>query len=81
MVVMVMPASDGLTQILNVWELPGLGGAGEVRRERVELVRGGGIAFRLGGLGRVLKVGRDLLRELLVLREGSVAEFSWSWLN
>lgn len=67
MVMVVMPASDGLTQILNIRELPGLGGAAEVSRQRIELVCGRGVAFRLGGLGRALQVRRDLLRELLIL--------------
>ena len=66
---MVMPtARDGLGQILNIGQLAGLGGIGEVRRQGAELVRRGRIAVRLGGLGRILQVRGDLLCDLLVLR-------------
>ena len=65
---MVMPtARDGLGQILNIGQLAGLGGIGEVRRQGAELVRRGRIAVRLGGLGRILQVRGDLLRNLFVL--------------
>ena len=64
---MVMAATDGLRQILNVGKLAALGGAGEVRGELVELGGLCRIAVRRGGLGGGLQVCGDLLGDLLVL--------------
>src|ERR1035441_8501943 len=65
---MVVAARNRLRLILNVGELPALRGGSEVRGQLVELVRGGRVAVRSGGLGGALQVGRNLLRHLLVFR-------------
>lgn len=65
---MVVAAADRLREILDVWQLPGLRGGGEIRRELVELAGRGRIAGRLGRLGGALQVGGDLRGYLLILR-------------
>lgn len=64
--VVVVPA-HGLGQILDVGELAGGGGVGEIRRELAQLVGGGRVAFRRGLLGSGLKVSGDLRGHLLIL--------------
>lgn len=72
---MVMVASaDRLRQILDAGELAALGGVGEVGGELIELVGRGSIAVRLGGLGRALQIGGDLLRNLLIFRRVGLLE-------
>src|ERR1017187_949775 len=66
MMMMVM-ATDRLSQILHVGELAALRGVRKVRRKLVELGRRCRIAVRLGGLSGVLQVRGDLLGDLLVL--------------
>lgn len=66
MMMMVM-ATDRLSQILHARELAALRGVGEVRRKLVELVRGCRIAVRQVRLSGALQVCGDLLRDLLVL--------------
>lgn len=67
MMMMVMTAADGLSQILYVGELAALGGAGEVRRQLVKLGRLCRVAAGCGGLRGGVQVGGDLLRNLRVL--------------
>lgn len=67
-VIMMVMASDRLCQILNIGELAALGCAREIGRNTVELVRGCRITFGLCRLGGLLQIGRDLLRDLLILR-------------
>jgi hypothetical protein len=64
---MVMAATERLSQILDVGELAGLRGICEVRRKLVELVRGCRVAVLLGSLCSALQVSGDLLCYLLVL--------------
>jgi len=64
---MVVMATDRLSQILDVGELAALRGIREVCRKLAELVRRGRIAIRLGRLGGALQIRGDLLRYLLIL--------------
>ena len=64
---MVMARADRLRQILHIRELSALRGAGEVRRQLIELRGLRRIAVRSGGLRGAFQVRRDLLRDLLVL--------------
>ena len=64
---MMVVVAVGLGQIVSVGELAGLGGGGEILRKLVELVGGGGVTLRLGGLRSALQIGSDLLRDLLIL--------------
>ncbi len=64
---MVVMATDRLSQILDVGQLAALRGIREVRRKLAELIRRRRIAVRLGRLGCALQVRGDLLRHLLIL--------------
>ena len=65
---MVMPMDTRrLSQILDIGKLAAGGGVGEIRRQLVELVRGCGIALRLGRLRGALQIRRDLLGDLFIL--------------
>lgn len=66
MMMMVM-ATDCLSQTLDVGELAALRGGGEVRRKLAELARRCGIAVGLGSLSGALQVRGDLLGDLLIL--------------
>ena len=61
------PATDRISQILDVRKLAAGGGVGEVRRKLAELGRRCRIAVLLGSLGGGLQVCRNLLRDLLIL--------------
>src|ERR1039458_3809385 len=65
---MVVAARNRLRLILNVGELPALRGGSEVRGQLVELVRGGRVAVRSGGLVGALQVGRNVLRPFRLFR-------------
>ena len=64
---MVVAATDGLSQILYIRELAALRGAVEVAGKLAQLSRCRRIAVGLGRLSGVLQIGGDLLRDLLVL--------------
>ena len=64
--VMVM-ATHGLSQILDIGELVVLRGISKIGGELGELTGGRRIALRLGGLSRARKVRGDLLGDLLIL--------------
>ena len=63
---MVMAATNGLSQIMDIRELVALRGAIEVAGKLAQLSRRRGIAVGLGRLSGVLQIGGDLLRDLLV---------------
>ena len=67
MMMMVMVATEGLSQILNVGELTAVRRVGEVCRELAELVRRCRVAVRLGRFSGRLQVRGDLLGDLLIL--------------
>jgi len=66
--VMMVMAPKRLRQILNIGELAAFGGVRKIGRKLAQLVRCRGIALRLGGLGGIFKIRRNLLGNLLVLR-------------
>ena len=67
MMMVVVMATHGLRQVLNIGELAACRGIGEVRRKLVELSRRGRIPARLRSLGGGLQVRGDLLCDLLIL--------------